>query len=195
MSTKLEDTKEKITRAALTVFSLKGYASATTREIAGEAGVNEVTLFRHFGSKENLLTAVIERHSVIPVVAQALKSELTGDYRRDLKMIANHLLAVWHERRELMLIMLSEARQHPEEISLITRIPLRLREYLAEYLRSLSRSGQIREIDHDASAQAFINGLFGYFLMLAIFGSGFHPQSTDEYVDNFVDIFARGTEA
>jgi AcrR family transcriptional regulator len=41
------------------VFARDGLEGATTRAISREAGVNEVTLFRQFGSKEHLLEAVV----------------------------------------------------------------------------------------------------------------------------------------
>lgn len=195
MATRIEDTKDRITKAALAVFSVRGYASATTRQIAEEAGVNEVTLFRHFGSKENLLTAVIERHSVLPVIAETLKTELTGDYAADLKIIAHHILDVWDQRRELIMIMMLEARQHPEEVRILTRVPRLLREYLTDYLAGLATRGVVRPLNFAASAQAFISGLFTYFLTTNLFGPEFHPYSTREYVDNFVEIFVAGTAA
>ncbi len=52
---------EKLLDAAVVVFSRSGIGKATTREIAKEAGVNEVTLFRNFQNKQGLLTAVLER--------------------------------------------------------------------------------------------------------------------------------------
>jgi len=51
-------TSERLIAAALAMFSSRGMA-ATTREIADEAGVNEVTLFRLFESKDRLLAAVV----------------------------------------------------------------------------------------------------------------------------------------
>ncbi len=53
-------TKKRILAAAELVFSRDGFQGATTREIAREAGVNEVTLFRHFHSREQLLRATLE---------------------------------------------------------------------------------------------------------------------------------------
>ena len=53
------DTHRRLLEAATRVFARSGLEGATTREIAREAGVNEVTLFRHFQSKENLLSAVL----------------------------------------------------------------------------------------------------------------------------------------
>ena len=49
------EAREQLLQAALKVFAESGTRGATTRRIAQEAGVNEVTLFRHFGSKDALI--------------------------------------------------------------------------------------------------------------------------------------------
>lgn len=57
----IDYTEQKILDAALKLFSEKGYTGATTRVIAEEAGVNELTLFRKFKTKENLFHRVINQ--------------------------------------------------------------------------------------------------------------------------------------
>jgi AcrR family transcriptional regulator len=52
---------ERLLEAAARIFARDGLSGATTREIARAAGVNEVTLFRHFHTKENLVSAVAKR--------------------------------------------------------------------------------------------------------------------------------------
>ncbi|MEH2432700.1 MAG: helix-turn-helix domain-containing protein, partial [Nostoc sp.] len=47
-------TRTRLIEAASQIFASLGVQGATTREIARVAGVNEVTLFRHFASKEQL---------------------------------------------------------------------------------------------------------------------------------------------
>ena len=54
-------TKKRILVAAELVFSRDGLQGATTREIARQAGVNEVTLFRHFLTREELLRATLDQ--------------------------------------------------------------------------------------------------------------------------------------
>ena len=54
--------RERILEAAARVYAMHGFRGATTRLIANEAGVNEVTLFRSFGSKGALLEAVLEQN-------------------------------------------------------------------------------------------------------------------------------------
>lgn len=52
-------TRERILAAALSAYSQYGFRGATTRRIAAIAGVNEVTVFRSFGSKQALLSEAL----------------------------------------------------------------------------------------------------------------------------------------
>jgi AcrR family transcriptional regulator len=52
--------QERILTAATGLFARLGYRGTTTRQIATEAGVNEVTIYRRYGCKRNLYCAVIE---------------------------------------------------------------------------------------------------------------------------------------
>jgi AcrR family transcriptional regulator len=53
-------TRSRLLCAAVDVFDRKGYAAASVREIVELAGVAKPALYYHFGSKEALLTAVLE---------------------------------------------------------------------------------------------------------------------------------------
>jgi TetR/AcrR family transcriptional regulator len=46
---------------AATLFSQRGFAGTTTRQIAAAVGTSETVLFRHFPTKENLYAAILER--------------------------------------------------------------------------------------------------------------------------------------
>src|ERR1700745_1228028 len=54
-------TRQRILAAAQQVFSRDGFQGATTREIPREASVNEVTIFRHFHTREELLHATLKQ--------------------------------------------------------------------------------------------------------------------------------------
>ena len=62
-----KDTRERILDAAARVFAENGYARTTTKALATAAGITEMTLFRHFGSKENLFAALVERYAAAGV--------------------------------------------------------------------------------------------------------------------------------
>ena len=69
----------RLLEAALEVIAREGYAGATTRQIAAEAGVNEVTLFRRFGSKRGLMMAAVEWEAEINHAACLLYTSDAAD--------------------------------------------------------------------------------------------------------------------
>jgi AcrR family transcriptional regulator len=188
------ETAQRIIQAAARVFSQQGFAGATTRAIAAEAGVNEVTLFRHFGSKKNLMLAVINQRSVMPEVRTALAGQLTGDYRHDLLHIGTHFLASTSERRNEILMTLFEAQRLPEIRDTIAEVPLQQQKALGRYLRRQIERGVVRDMDPDLAAQAFLGMFFAYatsYLMLAGQDAAETPLETVAVL--FVDIFVEGT--
>ncbi|HYF06109.1 MAG TPA: helix-turn-helix domain-containing protein, partial [Acetobacteraceae bacterium] len=58
--------------AAARLFGSRGVAQTTTRDIAAEAGTTERTLFKHFGSKEGLVQAVISEAVVAHLAPTSL---------------------------------------------------------------------------------------------------------------------------
>lgn len=59
LSKKQTDKQQKIVEASIKIFAEKGFANTSTSEIANKAGVAEATIFRHYGTKDNLLLSVI----------------------------------------------------------------------------------------------------------------------------------------
>lgn len=188
-----DETRQRIIEAAAEVFAEKGYARATTRALAAAAGVNEVTLFRHFGNKEGLFAAVTEQYAG-PAVTTALEAQLTGDYTRDLLTLGRQLMQVLLERKEIMRMMLCEASHFPEVQAVMVQNPRQIRRMLARYLQQQIERGRVRPLHREATAQAFTGMLFSYAILWEILGDSIEPEiTTEELVAQFVDIFAQGT--
>ena len=67
----MSETKEKILDTAQRLIGERGYSATSVRHIVAEAGVNLAAIHYHFGSKEELLAAVIARKAG-PVNAERL---------------------------------------------------------------------------------------------------------------------------
>lgn len=67
------DKQIQILIAAIDIFSEKGYANASTKEIADQAGVSEGNIFSKFGNKQGLLDAIIE-----PVVSMVFPQTIAS---------------------------------------------------------------------------------------------------------------------
>lgn len=191
----MEPTREKILDAALKLFSQRGYLGATTRQIAGEAGVAEVTLFRHFGSKEKLLEEVIRSYSFLPEMKGILPRLEGVGYEEALLTIARRFLATLDERRDLIRIMLAERHSYPAPVRDIFRAMLgEVFGILAGYFRHLQRRGTLRKFDPDDAARAFLGAFFAY-----VHGLGFFFEDAagrghrERFAAEFVRLFVEGT--
>lgn len=71
MTTKRERTAARIFQAALALFERDGYEATTVAAIAAEAGVSEMTFFRHFATKDALLLD----DPYDPVIAQGIAAQ------------------------------------------------------------------------------------------------------------------------
>lgn len=190
---KPEETRQRIIDAAAEIAGNVGYAKATTKAIAEAAGVNEVTLFRHFGTKENLFSAAIEQYGG-PAMVPAIEAQLTGDYRQDLITIGSILMTVLVERREMLRLLLCDSAHIPEVRTVLARNPRELRQMTARYLKSQMEKGIIKEGHPEAMAQAFMGMFFSYAISLNIFEEAIQPNiELTDLVTLFVDIFIAGT--
>src|SRR5947209_978728 len=108
-------TRDRLLDAALEVCARRGLHGSTTREIAEEAQVKEVTLFRHFGSKGKLLVALVRRSVSAQIEALIEADPLENDLRADLGRFATRFDRLLMEQEPLIRALIGESRQHPEE--------------------------------------------------------------------------------
>jgi AcrR family transcriptional regulator len=192
---KKDITKKQLLDATLKLISEKGYQGATTREIAQEAGVTELTLFRHFGTKERLFEALLRSHTFLPKLKELLP-ELDGlSYRDSLRLIATRFLLSLKDRKSMVMIMYSEVTTYPEKMkNLYNKFIEDLRQTLASYFKGLQKKGIFRNVSPEMAAQLFLGMLFSYFRTEEIMREGgMKKQSMDKSIAEFVDIFMFGT--
>jgi len=97
--------------AAIALFCERGFGGTTTRQIADRAGVNEVTLFRRFGSKAALMEAAITDALANAPFGQVPASD---DVKGDLTKVVREYLATYQEHGGLALTLFSQLPHHPE---------------------------------------------------------------------------------
>lgn len=188
-----EDTRQAILQAASRVFADKGYARATTRALAEAAEVNEVTLFRHFGSKEGLFAAVLAEFGGLAISAD-MQSRLSGDYRQDLLVMGQMLMRVFAERGDAMRLMLCEATHFPELREMMVENPRQLRMMLAAFFQRQIDQGRVRPLHPEALAQAYLGMFFSHSIATGLLQDSIAPELTsEELVEQFVDMFVAGT--
>jgi AcrR family transcriptional regulator len=86
------DTKERILDAAERLFAAHGFAGTSLRAITREAGVNLAAVHYHYGTKKDLLRAVLSR-IVVPVNRERLEMLERAEAREDLPTVEGILEA------------------------------------------------------------------------------------------------------
>ncbi len=189
------DTKERLYKATLRLISEKGYLGATTREIAREAGVTELTLFRHFGSKERLFEGLLGGYTFLPRLKELLPRLETLPVEEALRTIAARFLLSLKDRKSMVKIMYSEINLYPEKIRKVYNdFILETRSIFAGYLASLQKKGVLRKVTPEIAARAFFGTLFSYFLAEEIMRGNDITKNggMERHVREFVDIYAHG---
>lgn len=187
-----KETAERIIEAALQLVSEKGYTAATTKSIAELAGVNEVTLFRHFGNKRGLLKAIIEQFSYYPLLQQEINQNVTWELEKDLLNFSLKHFQFLMSIKDFVMIGFKESIQFPEISEEIANIPLLIKKELIHYFQEMHQRGKIREVDFEAAALSLIALNFGHFMSRARLGTIVSNIPTEELLQTSVAIFSRG---
>jgi len=109
----LED--EQIYRAVILIISERGYAGATTKQMADAADVSEVTLFRKYGSKGQLV-----KQAISYIVAQtnfASSAQYTGNVHTDLLRVVQAYQDTAVKNGLFIFALFADLARHPELIN------------------------------------------------------------------------------
>jgi len=190
-----DSTRDKILEAALKVFSEKGYLGATTKEIATRADVAEITLFRHFSSKEMLFEKMINTYSFLPVLKDLIPKLSEIQYEDALIKIAEKFIETLTERKDMIRIINFEIFRYPQKMhetyhSFIDEII----ETLASYFAKMQKRRILKKFDPELGARAFLGMFFSYFNMEELMmRRRYRETDTEKAVKEFIKIFVNGT--
>lgn len=163
-----EARREQIVQSALQVFIEKGYSATTTAELAKAAGISEVTLFRHFKSKQEIFLAGVE-----PILFDSLiheppqlnhspgREDLTHMLYQRIKFLADH--------QGIIRLILNDYALRETEMNVVERMSKVLSERLHRYTLRIDEAWVIR----------LLMGAFLSFLYL--------PQEDDDSIRTYTE--------
>ena len=188
-----DQTRLRILAATRELFASRGTRGTTTREVAVRAGVNEATLFRHFGTKQQLVDAMLEFYS---------RSEAQWPDLADvgsLKTLEEQLLAIGAtaidtmlRRQDLIRMTMAEEIVNPKGNSCAWRGPGESRRMLVEFFEHKTSSGELSG-DPELLACAFLSFFFAYVMARKIWGP--YDKPAEHVVPSIVKLFLNGARA
>jgi TetR/AcrR family transcriptional regulator len=184
-----------IVEAALALFSRKGFRGTTTKEIAEAAGCSEATIFKHFATKDELYSAILEAKSRIEeTLAKAADAAARKDDAGVFRAVGLESLTRTEQDPSLLRLLLFSALEGHELSHLFFESKVRrLHEFLSGYIKERIADGAFQPVDPLLAARGFA-GMVAYHLLIhEIFGvkraAGLLPEHV---VDTFVTLFLQG---
>jgi len=156
-----EDRRHQILHVAVTLFSQRGFGGTTTKEIAQAAGVSEAMVFRHYATKQELYSAILDhkacsgdRLNPEDMVAEALKQK---DDRAVFERLALGALEHHETDPEFQRLLLHSALEKHELAEMFfEKFLRRVYELLGGYIAERQRDGAMIQMDPAIIVRAFI---------------------------------------
>ncbi len=197
-----EDRRLQILRVAVSLFSERGFRGTTTREIAQAAGVSEAMVFRHFATKEELYTAILDHKAYSggsfdpeEMVADVLESR---DDRAVFEKLALGALRHHEADPEFQRLLLHSALERHELAQMFfEQFVRRVYEFLGSYIRRRQREGAMIKIEPKIIVRAFI----GMIMHHSLNNNLWDPQrrllniSNESAAKQFTDVLLHGISA
>ena len=181
--------RDQLLEAAVRVFAEAGYRGATTRRIAFEAGVNEITLFRQFGSKDTLIREAIARCR--RASATSLPERPVHPLRELCDWARIHLTEM-HDQRALIRTCMGEFEEHPEIMAPENSPPAQAAKALTRYLAALRETGMATaRFDAGVAATMLMGVLFADAMGRDIMRDMF-PTDAEAALREYLRIYLRG---
>lgn len=183
-------TEDKIIDAAIVLFSQKGYTAVTTKEIAKEAGVSEMTLFRHFENKHNLFERAFDRFVFTPKFI-ALFENVEWNLERDLFNICSSYQDVLKKNQKIILMHLKNDEFNPQFEKMLLKFPNEFKNLLRSYFEEMRNRGVIVE-NPETLAVSFLATNFGLFFTSLVMSKLTFNTDLQTCISNYVKIFTKG---
>jgi len=189
--------RQQILKTAIRLFAQKGFRGTTTREIALAAGVNEVTIFRHFASKQELYTAILEIKSSEAGLTSWLVDLAEFAERRDdtglFLFAASNILAHYRRDADFLALKLYSSLEGHELAQKYRELQIcPLFRFLRDYIVSRQREGAFHRCNPDIAVQAFIGSVYNHAVCLHFSEVDFIKLTEEETAREFTEVFLRG---
>lgn len=197
----VEDRREQILDAAMHVFAEKGFARATNKDVAREAGITPGLIYHYFESKEALLMAIVENRSPLKMVRTLPPEVYALPPEAFLRTIVKRVLTIVEDEHfvafaRMLLPEILNDTSHPQFATFAPTVIQRILGFLSGYIETKVLSGELRPIERESIplyAQSFVGSIIAFVLRRQIIRDPLAlAYSQEQIADVVVDMFLHG---
>jgi AcrR family transcriptional regulator len=184
-----EDTSSKIIELSYQLFLAQGYKQTTTKKIAELSEVNESTIFRIFGSKENLF-----HQSIAHYTGDTLRIDNEGlsygkDLEQDIYILIKKNMELIKKTIPSFRLLIKTSLVEDKFLNEINTKSINLQNHFKQYLTGMQRRGLIKDTDFEALVAYIFGVIFHEALLLNIEES--NKVDYQANLDNFCKKYAK----
>ena len=191
----VEDRREQIMDAALRVFAKKGFARASNKDIAREAGITPGLIYHYFKSKYDLLRAVLEARSPVRLLESNAPQFHDLSPEAVVRALSEQILTIADNENfgQLMRVYLSELLHNPKLLPMGTSMIQKAITVLETYLTEEMEQGELRRADAGLAAHLFLGSIMDLVLRRQVLHDPVTLQySRQQIVDSLVSMTLQG---
>jgi TetR/AcrR family transcriptional regulator len=156
-----EDRRLQILRVAMRLFSQRGFRGTTTKEIAVAAGVSEAMVFRHFATKEELYSAILDHKACLHDELAPLQLVADAIARKDDRAVFEGIALDALNKHDCdpefhRLLLHSALEEHELAHMFWEKFVKRVYRTLGKYVRERQRDGAMIEMPPLVVVRAFV---------------------------------------
>lgn len=186
--------KAQILEAAARVFTRKGYHRATTKEIAGEAGVSEGTIYNYFDSKDALLVGMMGQLAEAQQLDEKLSEGLDSNTYEFVVSMLRDRQDFMRRNYTMLLPALSEILVRPKLAErYYQEVALPVFKVLERHLKERIARGQMRPINVGLAVRIISATVMGLLLLFAL-GDPLVQSQWDELAEVMASLLVKGFE-
>lgn len=200
-----DERREQILRVAIKLFSLNGFRGTTTKKIAEQSGVSEAMVFRHFATKDELYSAILDQKScgidngILPWEEDSIERKAIAE-KNDYNVFYNFALKAMqhHETDEdfMRLLLFSKLEDHELSEMFFEQFVSPLYEFLGSYIKERQLDGVFREIEPKIIVRSFLGMIIHHSLNNILWDKkrSLLDISNEEAAKNFTEILLNGVK-
>lgn len=188
--------QQRIVESAIKLFAERGYSNTSTAEIAKDAEVSEGTIFKHYGTKENLLLSVIVpflKDFASSHAGEVLDEIFSKDlsFRQIIKAFFSNRVEFLKENQEIFQVLIKEIFYRDElKKELLPFLYEKISPFYVKVIEEYKERGELEQRPNEEIIHLSLLSFSSFFISRFVIFDTYEVTEAD--IDCFVDYMMNG---
>ena len=189
--TKGQDTQEAIVEAAFRLFVSQGYHGTSMRQIAEASSLQPSSLYNHFGGKEQIFIAIINKHHPYHEILPILETAQGKDAEELLRDVATRAYNVVRQNQEILHLLFIEMVEFDGRHfgHLFNQLSPRIFPFLNKLRKA---RGSLRRINPANMLLSIMGLVMSQWILEAVFLRNIKLPGTSKHFEDALEIYLHG---